>query len=194
MEIIKTEIPDLFIIQNRFYKDDRGFFMEHYNKKRLLAHGIDVDFCQDNLSQSTYGVIRGLHYQLEPDAQTKLVSVIYGKVWDVAVDLRKGSPTFRQWIGLELSDENKTQFLIPKGFAHGFSVLSPMAIFSYKCDQYYHQANERGIRYDDPTLAIDWKIPIDHAIVSSKDQKHPLFDEAEMNFTYEAEKPLWIPQ
>ncbi len=184
MEIINTPIPDLLIIQNRFFKDERGFFMEHYNKKQLAEHGINSDFCQDNLSKSSYGVVRGLHYQLDPHSQTKLVSVIVGSVWDVAVDLRKGSPTFGQWFGIELSDENKTHFLIPKGFAHGFSVLSETAIFSYKCDQYYDPLLERGIRFDDPALAIDWHIPADKAIVSGKDRVHPILAQAEMNFTY----------
>lgn len=184
MEIIKTPIPDLLIIQNRFFKDERGFFMEHYNKKQLAEQGINIDFCQDNLSKSGYGVIRGLHYQLHPYSQTKLVSVIVGCVWDVAVDLRKGSPTFGQSFGVELSDDNKTHFLIPQGFAHGFSVLSETAIFSYKCDQYYNQSAERGIRFDDPTLDIDWHISSDKAIVSDKDRVHPLFEQAEMNFIY----------
>ncbi|MBB3187732.1 dTDP-4-dehydrorhamnose 3,5-epimerase [Microbacter margulisiae] len=184
MEIIKTQIPDLLIVKNRFFKDERGFFMEHYNKKQLAEHNIHIAFCQDNLSQSSYGVIRGLHYQLAPHAQTKLVSVIVGRVWDVAVDLRKGSPTFGQWVGIELSDDNKTHFLIPQGFAHGFSVLSETAIFSYKCDQYYNQPAERGIRFDDPALAIDWRIPTDQAIVSPKDKIHPDFAEAEMNFNF----------
>jgi dTDP-4-dehydrorhamnose 3,5-epimerase len=184
MEIIKTPIPDLLIIQHRFFKDERGFFMEHYNKKQFEEQGINIDFCQDNLSQSSYGVIRGLHYQLNPHSQAKLVSVIVGSVWDVAVDLRRGSPTFGQWFGIELSDENKTHFLIPQGFAHGFSVLSETAIFSYKCDQFYDPMLERGIRYDDPALAIDWQIPTDKAIVSGKDRANPILSEAEMNFTF----------
>jgi dTDP-4-dehydrorhamnose 3,5-epimerase len=184
MEIINSPIPDLLIIQNRFFKDERGFFMEHYNKKQLAEQGVDIDFCQDNLSKSSYGVIRGLHYQLNPHSQSKLVSVIVGSVWDVAVDLRNGSPTFGQWFGIELSDENKTHFLIPKGFAHGFSVLSETAIFSYKCDQYYDPLLERGIRFDDPALAIDWKISADKAVVSEKDRLQPVLAQAEMNFMY----------
>jgi dTDP-4-dehydrorhamnose 3,5-epimerase len=158
--------------------------MELYNKKQFEEQGINIDFCQDNLSQSSYGVIRGLHYQLNPHSQAKLVSVIVGSVWDVAVDLRRGSPTFGQWFGIELSDENKTHFLIPQGFAHGFSVLSETAIFSYKCDQFYDPTLERGIRYDDPALAIDWQIPTDKAIVSGKDRANPILSEAKMNFTF----------
>lgn len=184
MEIINTPIPDLVVIKNRVFPDSRGFFLESYNKKRLSEHGINIDFCQDNLSQSSYGVLRGLHYQLNPHSQSKLVSVIVGKVYDVAVDLRKGSPTFGQWYGVELSEENKLQFLIPQGFAHGFSVLSDIAVFSYKCDNFYDPALEGGIMYNDPSLNIDWQIPADKAVVSEKDMKHPLLADAKLNFVY----------
>jgi dTDP-4-dehydrorhamnose 3,5-epimerase len=184
MEIISTPIRDLFIIKNRVFADGRGFFLESYNKKRLAENGINIDFCQDNLSKSSYGVVRGLHYQLNPHSQSKLVSVIVGRVYDVAVDIRKGSPTFGQWFGIELSEENKLQFLIPQGFAHGFSVLSDTAVFSYKCDDFYDPSLERGIIYNDPTLNIDWQIPLQEAIISEKDQKHPTLEQAEMNFVY----------
>jgi dTDP-4-dehydrorhamnose 3,5-epimerase len=184
MEIINTPIPNLVVVKNKVFPDSRGFFLESYNKKRLAENGINIDFCQDNLSQSSYGVLRGLHYQLHPHSQSKLVSVIAGKVYDVAVDLRKGSPTFGKWYGVELSEENKLQFLIPQGFAHGFSVLSEKAVFSYKCDNFYDPTLERGIIYNDPALNIDWQIPADKAIVSDKDQKHPSLAQAELNFVY----------
>ncbi|MEI6752156.1 MAG: dTDP-4-dehydrorhamnose 3,5-epimerase [Paludibacter sp.] len=182
MEIIKTPIPDLLIIKPRVYGDSRGFFFETYNEKTYLDAGIDLSFCQDNQSKSSYGVIRGLHYQLNPQSQSKLVSAAVGSVWDVAVDLRKNSPTFGQWFGVELTEENHLQFLIPQGFAHGFSVLSETALFTYKCDNFYSPTLERGIMYDDADLAIDWKIPADKAIISEKDTKHPLFKDADMNF------------
>jgi dTDP-4-dehydrorhamnose 3,5-epimerase len=182
MEIIETPISGLIIIKPRIFEDSRGFFYESYNKLRYNELGINIDFCQDNQSKSSYGVIRGLHYQLSPHSQSKLVSVIKGAVWDVAVDLRKDSPTYGQWHGIELSESNKLQFLIPKGFAHGFSVLSEYAIFTYKCDDYYNQSLERGIMYNDPQLNIDWKIPVEKALISQKDQLHPLFKNAEKNF------------
>jgi len=182
MEIIKTPIPDLLIIKPRVFGDPRGFFCETYNEKNFLEAGIDLRFCQDNQSKSSYGVIRGLHYQLNPQSQSKLVSAAVGSVWDVAVDLRKNSPTFGQWFGVELTEENHLQFLIPQGFAHGFSVLSKTALFTYKCDNFYSPTLERGIMYNDVDLAIDWKIPADKAIISEKDTKHPLFKDADMNF------------
>lgn len=182
MEIIKTNIEGLLVIQPRVFADARGFFFESYNEKLYCEAGIDTRFCQDNQSKSGYGVIRGLHYQLNPHSQSKLVSVIQGAVWDVAVDLRKNSPTFGQWYGVELTEENHTQFLIPQGFAHGFSVLSETAVFSYKCDDFYNPALERGIMFNDPALAIDWKIPAGKEIISDKDMKHPLFADAEKNF------------
>jgi len=184
MELIETPIRDLVIVKNSVFADSRGFFMESYNKRNFEGKGIRIDFCQDNMSKSSYGVVRGLHYQLNPHSQSKLVFVIVGKVYDVAVDMRKGSPTFGQWYGVELSEENKLQFLIPQGFAHGFSVLSEVAVFSYKCDNFYHPASERGILFNDPALGIDWKIPKDKEMISNKDKLHPAFDKAEMNFEY----------
>ena len=182
MEIIKTPIPDLVIIKPRVFSDARGFFFETYNEKTYQEAGINLHFCQDNQSKSSYGVIRGLHYQLNPHSQSKLVSVVLGAVWDVAVDLRAASPTFGQWYGVELTEENHLQFLIPQGFAHGFSVISETAVFSYKCDNFYSPTLERGIMYNDPALAIDWKIPADKAVISDKDMKHRLFADADMNF------------
>jgi len=182
MEIIKSPISGLVIIKPRVFADARGFFYETYNEKSYFEAGIEQHFCQDNQSKSTYGVIRGLHYQLNPQSQSKLVSVIQGSVWDVAVDLRQASPTFGKWFGVELTEENHLQFLIPQGFAHGFSVLSETAVFSYKCDNFYSPTLERGIMYNDPALAIDWKIPAEKAVISEKDLKHRLFIDADTNF------------
>ncbi len=179
MEISTTPIDGLLIIKPKVFEDPRGFFFESYHRERYREAGIKLDFCQDNVSKSSYGVVRGLHYQLAPHSQAKLVAAVVGTVWDVAVDLRVGSPTFGQWYGVELSAENKLQFLIPQGFAHGFSVLSPTAVFSYKCDDYYSPGHERGILYNDPTLNIDWKLPVGDMLVSDKDKVHPLFADAE---------------
>lgn len=177
MEIVETPIKDLIVVRPDVLADSRGYFTELYNENRYRAYGIDNNFVQDNLSRSSYGVVRGLHLQKGESAQAKLVKVIVGKVWDVAVDLRQGSSTYGKWFGVELSDENHLQFLIPRGFAHGFSVLSPTAIFSYKCDNLYDKQAEGGIIYNDPTLAIDWKVPVDKMIVSDKDLLLPIFDQ-----------------
>jgi len=182
MEIQKTPINGLLIIKPGVFKDERGYFFESYNKERFLQNGILMDFVQDNQSKSSYGVIRGLHYQLKPYAQTKLVRVLQGEIYDVAVDLRKNSPTFGKWFGVTLSDENFKQFLIPRGFAHGFSVLSQSAVVMYKCDSYYNKASERGIIYNDESLNIDWKIKPEKVLVSAKDKMLESFDKAEMNF------------
>ncbi len=182
MKIIKTPIEGLLIVEPRVFKDNRGYFFESYNKKLYEESGIKDDFVQDNQSFSSYGVIRGLHYQLNPFAQSKLVRVLQGKIFDVAVDLRKGSKTFGMWFGVELSDENFRQLYIPRGFAHGFSVLSETAIVFYKCDNYYAPEYERGIIYNDTDLNIDWKIPIDREIISEKDMKNLPFRDVEMNF------------
>lgn len=177
MEIVETPIKDLIIVRPDVFADSRGYFTELYNENRYRAYGIGNNFVQDNLSRSSYGVVRGLHLQKGESAQAKLVKVIVGKVWDVAVDLRQGSSTYGKWFGVELSDENHLQFLIPRGFAHGFSVLSPTAIFSYKCDNLYDKQAEGGIIYNDPTLAIDWKVPVGEMIVSDKDLLLPTFDQ-----------------
>lgn len=177
MKIVETPIKDLIVVRPDVFADSRGYFTELYNENRYRAYGIDNNFVQDNLSRSSYGVVRGLHLQKGESAQAKLVKVIVGKVWDVAVDLRQGSSTYGKWFGVELSDENHLQFLIPRGFAHGFSVLSPTAIFSYKCDNLYDKQAEGGIIYNDPTLAIDWKVPVGEMIVSDKDLLLPTFDQ-----------------
>lgn len=184
MKIIETSIPGLLIIEPLVFADQRGYFLESYNQQELQEAGISNIFVQDNESKSGKGVIRGLHYQIAPYAQAKLVRVIKGCVYDVAVDCRKGSPTFGQSYGLEISEENKLQFFIPQGFAHGFSVLSETAIFSYKCDAFYNPTVDRGIRYNDPALKIDWKIDPSEAIVSDKDSILPMFADAEMNFKF----------
>jgi dTDP-4-dehydrorhamnose 3,5-epimerase len=185
MEITQCGIPGLLLLKPKIYKDKRGYFLESFNKQALQSAGIDYPFVQDNQSKSEYGVIRGLHYQMNPKAQTKLVRVLQGTIFDVAVDVRKGSPTFGQWYGAELSDENFYQLLIPKGFAHGFSVLSNTAIVLYKCDKYYAPETEAGIAYNDNHLAIDWKIPMEKALVSEKDLKLPSFNKAKITFRYE---------
>ena len=184
MKIIETPIPGLLIIEPRVFADERGYFFESFNATKFAEAGLTTDFVQDNESKSHRGVIRGLHYQLEPFAQTKLIRVVHGTVYDVAVDLREGSPTFGQWYGLEVSASKKNQLFIPKGFAHGFSVLSEYAIFSYKCDAFYNPAADRGIRLDDPTLNIDWTLSRDEAIISGKDLAHPCLADAEMNFKF----------
>lgn len=174
MNIIKTPIDGLLVIEPQVFSDSRGYFVETYNEQRYRAAGIDAQFVQDNQSCSSYGVVRGLHFQRPPYSQAKLVCCTVGRVLDVAVDLRKASPTFGQWFGVELSDENKRQFFIPKGFAHGFSVLSDKAIFTYKCDTLYHPESDGGILLSDPDLAIDWQIPEEIRILSDKDKKHPI--------------------
>jgi dTDP-4-dehydrorhamnose 3,5-epimerase len=183
MKLIKTKIEDLLILEPKVFTDSRGYFFESYNKKTLEALiGKEYNFIQDNESKSSYGVIRGLHYQLAPYNQAKLVRVLEGKVYDAAVDLRKGSPTFGEWVGVELSAENKRQFLIPKGFAHGYSVLSETAVFTYKCDEYYHPEAEAGIIYSDPSIGIDWKIPEEDAKLSEKDKLLPELKNIKINF------------
>jgi len=183
VKVIDTKIRDLFIFEPKVFEDGRGYFFESYNKKTLDSLlEKEYTFVQDNESKSSYGVIRGLHYQLGPFSQAKLIRVVQGKVYDVAVDLRKNSPTFLDWVGVELSAENKRQFLIPKGFAHGFSVLSETAIFQYKCDEYYHPEAEAGIIYDDSSLNIDWKIKAEDIKTSPKDLLLPKLEEAKMNF------------
>jgi len=184
MKIIHTSLPDLLIIEPDVFEDDRGYFFESFNKNDFSKASLNFDFVQDNQSKSGYGVIRGLHYQLEPYAQTKLVRVLEGKIFDVCVDIRKGSPTFGKWKRVELSEVNKRQALVPKGFAHGFSVLSETAVVFYKCDDFYQKSSERGIIYNDPSINIDWGIDPNLAIISEKDRTHPLFKDSEMNFKF----------
>ena len=184
MKFIKTDIEDVVIIEPKVFEDDRGYFVETFRKDKLEEFlGYRVNFVQDNESKSTFGVLRGLHYQLPPFAQTKLVRVISGRVLDVAVDIRKGSPTFGKHIAVELSSKNKRQLFIPRGFAHGFLVLSSEAIFSYKVDNYYSPSFDRGILYSDESLGIDWKIDKNELVLSSKDTTQPPLKEAEL-FNY----------
>lgn len=182
MELIKTGFNGLVVIKPNVFEDPRGYFYESYNKLSFRKSGIDIAFVQDNQSFSSHGIIRGLHYQLLPYAQTKLVRVIEGIIYDVAVDLRKDSPTFAKWYGIELSGINKLQLLIPQGFAHGFSVLSQNAVVLYKTDDYYKKEAERGIVYNDTHLAIDWKLKQNEVKISERDLGLPHFSNAEYNF------------
>jgi len=176
MKILTTFIKDLLIIEPTVYNDERGYFFESFNKKQFeKLTDRNIDFVQDNESKSKYGTLRGLHYQVEPFAQTKLVRVIKGKVLDIAVDIREDSETYGKYFSLELSEDNKKQLLIPRGFAHGFVVLSQEAIFTYKCDNYYNKNAEGGIIFNDKQLNIDWKIDLGDIILSEKDKLHPVF-------------------
>ncbi|MFH6963234.1 dTDP-4-dehydrorhamnose 3,5-epimerase [Flavobacterium plurextorum] len=176
MKIEKTFIKDLVIVEPTIFGDERGFFFESYSKTKFEDLGIEIDFVQDNQSFSKKGTLRGLHYQNPPFAQTKLVRVLEGKIIDVVVDLRKDSPTYGQSLSVLLSSENKKQLLVPHGFAHGFSVISETASVMYKCDQFYNKGSEGGIKYDDPSLDIDWGIDLKEAIVSEKDQILPFIE------------------
>ncbi len=173
MKVIRTAIEGLLILEPRLFQDARGYFFEAFNERDFEAQVGPVRFVQDNESKSCYGVVRGLHFQTEPYAQAKLVRVIRGKVLDVAVDLRPGSPTFGKYEAVELSGENHLQFFIPRGFTHGFSVLSEEVVFQYKCDNFYHPESEGALAWDDPDLAIDWRIPPEKIILSEKDRHHP---------------------
>ena len=187
MEIIETAIKGVFIIEPRVFRDARGYFFESFSQREfdekvtpILGHGIH--FVQDNESMSSYGVMRGLHYQRMPYTQSKLVRCVKGAVLDVAVDIRNGSPTFGQHVAVELTEENHRQFFIPRGFAHGFAVLSETAIFQYKCDEFYHPKADGGINIKDETLGIDWRIPTEKAILSEKDTKHAMLSKAILDF------------
>ena len=173
MNIIETEIQGVFIIEPKVFGDSRGYFFESFSKKEFDSKIGPVEFVQDNESKSCYGVVRGLHFQKPPHAQAKLVRVVKGKVLDVAVDLRKDSPTYGKHVAVELSEDNHRQVFIPKGFAHGFSVLSEEAVFQYKCDDYYAPETEGAVAWNDPELNIDWRIPADKMILSEKDKRHP---------------------
>jgi len=179
-----TFIPGLTILEPKVMEDSRGYFFESYNKEKMNASGVYSEFVQDNQSKSQYGVIRGLHYQKNPYAQSKLVRVLEGTIFDVALDIRSGSPTFGKWFGLELSADNKLQLFIPAGFAHGFSVISESAIVLYKCDVFYNPGSEAGINCKDPKLQIDWRIKQGKEIISSKDSNQPLFENADYNFIF----------
>lgn len=182
MPFYTCAIEGLIVVEPKVFADDRGYFYEAYNRNVFHQNGITNDFVQDNQSRSTYGVIRGLHYQLPPFAQAKLVRVLVGSILDVAVDIRKGSPTYGQHFSLELTAENHKQLFIPAGFAHGFSVLSDIAVVQYKCDQFYSKESEGGIRFDDNELNIDWKIDRDKAIISEKDLVLPSFAKCKNEF------------
>lgn len=175
MPFIPTKIKDVVIFEPRIFTDDRGYFFETYNEKLFNDNGITAKFVQDNQSKSSYGVIRGLHFQKGEHAQAKLVRVLQGSVLDVAVDLRAGSETYGEYVAVELSDVNNLQLFIPRGFAHGFSVLSRTAVFAYKCDNLYCKESEGGIDCNDPDLGIDWQIPVEDRVLSEKDKLHPLF-------------------
>lgn len=185
MEVIKTKIPGVVIIEPRLFPDARGYFFESFSKREFEEKVGKIEFVQDNESKSSYGVLRGLHFQKPPYAQSKLVRVVKGAVLDVAVDIRKGSPTFGQHVAVELTEDNHQQFFIPRGFAHGFAVLTDEVIFQYKCDNFYAPASEGAIAWDDPDLGIDWRVPAEKVILSEKDKKHPRLKEIDSPFNYE---------
>lgn len=184
MVFIETNFPGLIVYEPRVFEDSRGYFYESYNQQQFENGGISIRFVQDNQSQSSYGVIRGLHYQRPPFAQSKLIRVLRGAILDIALDLRVGSPTYAQVFSLELSASNRKQLFIPKGFAHGFSVISDVAEVFYKCDEYYNKEYEAGIFFNDPKLTIDWMIPASEAIISEKDKGLPLFNQYGGEFIY----------
>jgi dTDP-4-dehydrorhamnose 3,5-epimerase len=184
MNIIQASIPGVVIIEPRLFKDDRGYFFESFSEREFNTQVREVKFVQDNESMSSYGVMRGLHFQRPPYTQSKLVRCVKGAVLDVAVDIRKGSPTYGQHVAVELTEENHRQFFVPRGFAHGFAVLSKTAIFQYKCDNFYHPEADGGISILDNSLGIDWHIPTDHAILSEKDTKHPLLKNFDSPFDF----------
>ncbi len=186
MPFIKTDLPGLLVFEPAVFEDSRGYFFESYNENIFRQEGINIHWVQDNQSSSTFGVIRGLHYQLPPFAQSKLVRVLKGKILDVVVDIRKGSPTYGKAVTQKLSAKNKKQLFIPAGFAHGFSVLSEKAEVLYKCDSFYNKESEAGIIYNDPELNIDWQIPLEKAVVSEKDIALPLLATCKNSFVFES--------
>lgn len=183
MQVIKTAIEGVVIIEPKVFKDARGYFFESFSQREFEEKVRKINFVQDNESMSSYGVMRGLHFQCPPYSQSKLVRCVRGKVLDVAVDIRKGSSTYGQHVAVELSEENHRQFFIPRGFAHGFSVLSETAVFQYKCDNFYHPEADGGINILDDSLGIDWQVPNDHAILSEKDTKHVLLKDFDSPFS-----------
>jgi dTDP-4-dehydrorhamnose 3,5-epimerase len=184
MPFIKTDFPGLLIFEPKVFEDSRGYFFESYNANTCKAHGLEMAFIQDNQARSEYGVIRGLHYQLAPYAQTKFIRTLSGSILDVVVDMRKGSPTFGKSFSIELSAENKKQLLVPKGFAHGYSVLSSIAEVFYKCDAFYNKEAEAGLLFNDPSLNIDWKIDAGKEIISEKDLILPTLEHCINNFEF----------
>lgn len=185
MEVIKTELEGVVIIEPKIFRDSRGYFFESFSQKGFEEKVRKIAFVQDNESMSSYGVMRGLHFQLPPFTQSKLVRCVKGKVLDVAVDIRKGSPTFGKHVSVELSEDNHRQFFVPRGFAHGFAVLSETAVFQYKCDNFYAPQADGGISILDDSLGIDWKLPTDKVILSEKDTKHPLLQDFDSPFKYD---------
>ena len=184
MKVIKTAIDDVVIIEPDVFGDSRGYFFESYSHKRFCAQVREVNFVQDNESKSRYGVLRGLHFQKGKDAQSKLVRVVKGRVLDVAVDIRKGSPTFGKYVAVELTEDNHRQFFVPRGFAHGFAVLSEEAIFQYKCDNLYAPESEGAIIWNDPEIGIDWGLAAEDVVLSPKDMCHPMLKDAPELFDY----------
>lgn len=184
MQVIKTPIPNLVVIEPRLFVDERGYFFESFSEKKFREQVADIHFVQDNESRSTYGVVRGLHFQAPPYAQSKLVRVIVGAVLDVAVDIRKGSPTYGQHFSVELTADNHRQLFLPRGFAHGFSVLSEEVVFQYKCDNFYAPEAEGAIAWNDPALNIDWRIPASEVVLSAKDAAHPPLADIASPFTF----------
>lgn len=184
MPFIKTQFPGLLVFEPKVFEDNRGYFFESYNQKTFSEEGVEINFVQDNQARSSYGVIRGLHFQHNPRAQTKLIRVLSGQIIDAVVDIRKNSPTYGQAYTILLSAENKKQLLVPKGFAHGYSVISETAEVFYKCDEFYHKETEGGISWNDPSLAIDWKIPPEKILVSEKDTNYSLFRDSDYGFVY----------
>lgn len=191
MEVIRTDIEGVVIIEPRIFKDARGYFFESFSKREFDEKVAKVDFVQDNESCSSYGVMRGLHFQCPPYAQAKLVRCVKGKVLDVAVDIRKGSPTYGKHVACLLTEDNHKQFFIPRGFAHGFAVLSDTAIFQYKCDNYYHPEADGGIAILNEDLDIDWKIDVSNAILSEKDLKHPMLKDFDSPFEFRVPTPAY---
>lgn len=187
MEVINTGIEGVVIIEPRIFKDDRGYFYESFSQREFEEKVCRTTFVQDNQSKSSYGVLRGLHFQKPPHSQSKLVRCIKGAVLDVAVDIRKGSPTFGKYVAVELTEENHRQFFVPRGFAHGFAVLSEEAVFQYKCDNFYCKESEGAIAWNDPALNIDWRIPADKILLSEKDRLSKNIDEAEYLFDFNEE-------
>jgi len=185
MPFISTGFPDLLVYEPQVFGDDRGYFFESYNANTFEKSQVTMQFVQDNQARSVFGVVRGLHFQMNPYAQTKLIRALEGAILDVVVDLRNGSPTYGKVFSIELSAANKKQLLVPKGFAHGYSVISETAEVFYKCDAFYNKSSEGGVAYNDPALAIDWRVPAEKMILSEKDTKYPGFRDCEHNFTYQ---------
>jgi len=184
MNVIQTEIPGVVVIEPRVFEDPRGYFFESFSQRDFDSQVREVKFVQDNESKSSYGVLRGLHFQKPPHAQSKLVRVVKGSVLDVAVDIRKGATTFGKYVAVELSEQNHRQFFIPRGFAHGFVVLTDEVVFQYKCDNFYAPQSEGAVAWNDPDLNIDWKVPADKILLSDKDRRHPLLKDADWLFDY----------